>query len=260
MLGLVQSLKNTLAPINRIPPEVLSLIPDHLDEGEYDKSLITVTHVCHGWRDAFTSRSSLWTRLHFTNVDKTRTYIQRSRTSPLNIFLHKAKGASYLDDAFSLVIPHIRRIKLLIVYAETLPSILTHFHCHIPLLEGLAIVKVDTENAGTDDVLDGAFCGGDLSSLHKLHMYGVTTQLPWKNLANLRLFKLTCRHPEHNVTRLLDFFESAPLLHTVQLRGSIPGSSDAPANRTVSLPHLNSLYIAANAPHAITFVFQPGHP
>ena len=34
VLRLVRSIKNSLAPITRIPPEVLSLIPDHYDEGQ----------------------------------------------------------------------------------------------------------------------------------------------------------------------------------------------------------------------------------
>ena len=36
MLGLVRSLKNSFAPINRIPPEILSLIPDYYDEHDAD--------------------------------------------------------------------------------------------------------------------------------------------------------------------------------------------------------------------------------
>ena len=94
MLSLVRSVKNSFAPVNRIPPEILSLTPDYyeydeddVDEDKVDKDLIALTHVCRSWRDVFISRSSLWTRLDFTNVDKTRTYIHRSKSSPLEINL-----------------------------------------------------------------------------------------------------------------------------------------------------------------------------
>ena len=62
-------LRNTLAPINRIPPEVLSLIPDYSDEDDPDQVSIALTHVCHSWREIFISRSSLWTYLDLKNVD-----------------------------------------------------------------------------------------------------------------------------------------------------------------------------------------------
>ena len=111
LLRLVRSLKNSFAPINRIPPEVLSLIPGYFndDEDSTDQDLIALTHVCRGWRHTLTSCSSLWTRLDCMDIDKTHTYIQRSRSSPLEICLMKVQGTSYLDDAFSLVVPHICR-------------------------------------------------------------------------------------------------------------------------------------------------------
>ncbi|KAF9781779.1 hypothetical protein BJ322DRAFT_244248 [Thelephora terrestris] len=103
---LLLSLRNSFAPVNRIPPEVLSLIPDYCDKDDLDQDLIKLTHVCRGWRDTFTSRSSLWTKLYFTNIDKTRTYIRRSQSSPMQIYLIDDQNTGYLDDAVSLVIPH----------------------------------------------------------------------------------------------------------------------------------------------------------
>ena len=69
VLSLIRSVKNSFAPINRIPPEVLLLIPDY-DNDDMDQGLITLTHVCRGWRDMFISRSSLWTQLDCMNFDK----------------------------------------------------------------------------------------------------------------------------------------------------------------------------------------------
>jgi hypothetical protein len=48
-------------PINGIPPEVLTLIPDFWGTSDGDRDLIALTHVCWAWRQAFISRSSLWT-------------------------------------------------------------------------------------------------------------------------------------------------------------------------------------------------------
>jgi len=256
VLHLVRSLKNSFAPINRIPPDVLLLIPGYCDDGnddgvdgyDMDQDLIMLTHVCRGWRDVFTSCSSLWTRLDFMNIEKTRTYIQRSRSSPLEIHLEKGYGLNYLGDAFSLVIPYLRRIKSLIIYADILPDVFRHFRCQTPLLEELSILLYNDPN----QILDGALFGGDLSSLRKLTLSGTITitHFPWNNMANLKVLNLISWGPGYSMTRLLNFFESAPLLHMVRLKDSIPDSSDVLPQRIIPLPHLKS-FITADTPHSI---------
>ena len=102
-------MKNNFAPINRIPPEIFSLIPGYLREDDVDENLITMTHVCRGWRDLLIAR----TRLKCTNAHKTRIYIERSKLSPLEISLYKGRAATYLEDAFLSVVPHLSRLKSL---------------------------------------------------------------------------------------------------------------------------------------------------
>ena len=245
MLCLVRSLKSSLAPINRIPHEVLLLIPGCCDKNDMNQDLTTLTHICRGWRDVFTSCSSLWTRLDFMNVSKTRTYIQRSQSSPLEIRLKQG----YLDDAFSLVTPHLRRLKSLTICVDALPDVLRHFHRQAPLLEELNITSYHNRNP----ILDGALFDGDLSSLRKLSLSGAitTAHLPWNSMTNLKVFNFRSRSSGYNLTQLLDFFESTPLLHTIELVDSNQYSSDAPPQRTVSLPHLNALTINAYRPRFI---------
>ena len=250
ILSLVRSVKNSLAPINRIPTEVLSLIPDYFDEdeGDADQDLITLTHVSRGWRNIFVSRSSLWTRLDCMDVDKTRTYIQRSESSPLEIFFENGEGDAYPDDAFALVIPHIHRIKSLTIRAYTLPAAIIYFSCRTPLLEKLDIRLTCTEVI----ILNDSLFDRDLSSLRELTLSGVVTHLPWKNLTNLTSLDLTTRRPGKDlISQLLDFFENAPLLRTIKLKDAIPKSSDAPSGRVVSLPHLSILSIDAYPAHSI---------
>ena len=244
MLSLVRSVKNSFAPVNRIPPEILSLIPDYCCEDDVDQSLIALTHVCRGWRDMFISRSSLWAHLDPTSVDKTYTYIQRSKSSPLDIYL-KNRGDTYPDGVFLLVTPHIHRLKSLTIRSDVLPNGIRHFSYHAPLLEKLDINL-------TRPNLPVSLFGRDLSSLRELSLCGVATGLPWNNLANLTTFTLKSCLPKHDfITRLLNFFECAPLLHAVVLEDSIPISSDAPPGRIVSLRHLDTLAITARPAHSI---------
>ena len=249
LFDLVRSMKNTFAPINRTPPEILSLIPDYLEDDDRDKNLIVLTHVCHSWREIFISRPSLWTRLDLGNVEKTQVYIERSKSIPLEIHL----DPSYEEEAFLLAIPHIRRLKTLSVHGdsdELLPVLVEHFSCPLPLLVDL---KVNLERYYDDvSTLPHEPFNGDLSSLRELTLIGVVTPLPWRDLPNLTTLKL---HdvPEHRIllTQLLDFFESAPYLRHIELHDSLPSSSNAPTERVVSLPHLKDLSINAERPHSI---------
>jgi hypothetical protein len=252
VLRLIRSVKNSLAPINRVPPEVLSRIPDYYDEDDTDtdKVLTALTHVCRGWRDTFISRASLWTRFDFTNIDKTRTYIERSKSSPLRFYLRRNRVTDesslvneVINDAFSLVIPHICRLKSLTVDVDYHRNVLKHLRCNVPLLDKLDF-RVHTVSG---PVLDELF-GGDLSSLHELRLQDVATHFPWKSLANLRVVSLESSFLNYEITQILDFLESAPLLHTVLLGCRIPNLSDAPPERMVHLCHLKAFTIRPHLP------------
>ena len=271
-LRLARSLKNSLVPINKLPVEILSMIPDYFDEDEgkeeeededmdfdedidedwFDEALLALTHVCRHWREVFTSRSSLWTKLDLTNADKTKAYLQRSGTAPLEIDLIESgiKGLDgYLEHAISLVIPHIPRVKTLSIYVgDVRAGVFERFYCHMPLLESLRIENAFPKEL---DALDDKLFDGDLSSLRELTLIRFTTRLPWNNLANLNFLVLENCIPKYDVTRILDVFESAPLLRVVRFGGSLPVSSYAPPNRIVALPHLKHFVIITDRPHSI---------
>ena len=171
--------------------------------------------------------------MDFTNVDKTRTYIQRSRSS---LKFHFG-GFKIIDEAFNLITPHICRLKSLTIDAPVLSNVLRHLLRPTPLLEKLDI------NCGHDQDLDNAFFNGGLSSLRELRLHGVITHFPRKNLSNLRVVDLKLHFCSYRTTKIIDFFASAPLLHTVSLQYSIPVPFDARPERIVPLRHLKALTV-----------------
>ena len=210
-----------------------------------DKDLIALTHVCRGWRELFTSRPSLWTRLDFTNVDKTHAYIERSRSLPLEATICKTKAESSLEEALLLAIPHIRRFKSLTIIgtSDSLQNknLTKRLTSPAPFLKELII----DFNGVPAPFLDSKLLNGNLSSLRTLSLGGAITSLPWRNLGNLTTFKFR-RAPQSviTVTQLLDFLESAPQLRDITLHDdSTPTSSETSFSRVVPLPNLQNLTI-----------------
>ena len=215
-----------------------------------DKDLVTLTHVCRGWRTLFISHPSLWTRLEFTNVNKTRTYLERSKALPLEIVIRYNCNEVYVDDAFLLAIPHAKRFKSITISrtgSNSLQSLTRHIIVLAPFLEELIM----DFPRGPALSLDPRLSNGDFSSLRTLKMIGVAN-LPWRNLWNLTTFELRCPQcPSVTVTELLDFLESAPHLKYITLEHSIPSSPKPSSPRVVRLYHLKHLTVIADPKHAI---------
>ena len=76
--------RNSLAPINKLPPEVFSRIFEYQYRGS-DRRLIAATHVCHQWRSTLTSTPLLWTNLDCRNLEWIATYLERSKAAPLDV-------------------------------------------------------------------------------------------------------------------------------------------------------------------------------
>jgi hypothetical protein len=248
VLRLVRSVKNTFAPINRIPQEIFSLIPGYRGTEE---ALVALTHVCRSWREQLISCSSLWTSLDCTSVDQTRVYLERSKMSPLDIRLGGVEDTQFLNDAFLLTFPHRDRLKGLFItaFSSNLVELIKHcFHCRAPLLEKLGIHSIPPGCP----TIQAAIFDRDLSSLRELRLYGALIDSPLKSLSNLTTFDFRYVWPSKiSVTWLLDFFEQAPTLRKIIFCAAFPDTSDAPQGRIVSLPHLKLCYISAWPVHSI---------
>ena len=179
---MIRSLRNALAPINRIPPEILTLIPTFwTDDVDEEWSMVTLTHVCRGWREIFISCSSLWTCLDCENADKTRVYLERSKSSPITLWLDRGERL-LADDPFFEIDPRaISHLKYLDIQGSTenLQDITRQLSHPAPLLEKLTI-EIDNIGHGPrrGPVALTALFNGDLSSLRELTLHCIHTSLP----------------------------------------------------------------------------------
>ena len=248
---LTRSHQNRFAPINRLPPEVLSSIPDFWDDHCRKKTAITLTHVCREWRHVFISRPSLWTDFRCLDADKTRVYLERSKHSPINLRLEREDGL-LPNDPFLQISPYVvHRFKSLFVDTspDHLQDIVDRLSYPAPLLNDL-FISGSLTHPDLNPVLSTTLFDGDISSLHRLDLLSLRTDLPWRNMANLTLFSMFyIISPRVTVGQLLDFFESAPRLSDVELRFSAPEFTGT--GRSVSMSNLRTLQFSDSQPSSL---------
>ena len=104
--------------------------------GGRDRNLVTLTHVCQAWREVFISQSSLWSTFRCKNMDKTLVYLERSKSSPIDLVLYGNVDMSP-HNPFFRAMPHaIGRLRTLCIEGPgNLSDIMDHLSRPAPLLE-----------------------------------------------------------------------------------------------------------------------------
>jgi len=189
------------------------------------------------------------------NEEQVRVYLERSKSSPINLSLQR-RSEMYPRDPFFQIIPHtVGRLKSLTIdgVPENLQDITAHLTCPAPLLEDVILCGDCVQTPDQYPVLTSALFNGDLSSLRNLSLDCVHTELPWRNMVNLTSFTLSNTPPGGiTVIQLLDFFEGAPHLRDVDLYFAIPTPTPgAQSGRLVSLTCLKWMEINGSGPPSV---------
>lgn len=98
----IQRLRSLLAPVRRLPRELLDLIcsftiPDYWFDAEIAQHKLVFAQVCHAWREVALDSPALWTHINMSHLDLTRrahrkqgrwkemlqAYVRRSGVRPL---------------------------------------------------------------------------------------------------------------------------------------------------------------------------------
>ena len=221
--------------------------------GYKDEDLITLTHVCRAWREIFISHSFLWTNFDCRNADKTRVYLERSKSSPINLQLSRTNAISPGDPLLQIIPRSTSRLRSLSITGtrKNLHGITSRLSRHAPLLERLDINGSYQSRPQRNPILTTALFNGDLSSLRELRLQSVHTELPWRNMANLTSFTL-CHTSSGNLSikQLLDFFRSAPRLRNIKLDSATPTSGGRDGG-LVFLAYLERMDILQGGPSSL---------
>jgi hypothetical protein len=102
--------KNSLAPINKIPPETLAQVAAFIEPG---RQLVDTTAVCQHWRATLLSFPRLWNTVRCSNQRQFDAYLERSKSVPLKVQLQ-----NLYPRLLGSLSPHASRLVVLAIWVN----------------------------------------------------------------------------------------------------------------------------------------------
>ena len=133
VLRKLKSIKNSLAPINRTPPETLSHTATFLVK---ERDLTDATAVCRHWRTILLSFPRLWSNAS-GSLSELEAYLERSESVPIEVNLSSPHLVPF-------IVPHTFRLVALTICANDsscVNQIAENLHRPIPTLRSIEIRK-----------------------------------------------------------------------------------------------------------------------
>ncbi|KAF5358817.1 hypothetical protein D9758_008568 [Tetrapyrgos nigripes] len=266
-VSLLRGARNAIQPINKLPPELLSLIFGELQqelpsflpmlEGgpgpvpvyAYDnqhKDWLRLLHVCRQWRGILATSPHLWSTIDSGLIPAT--FLKRSMAAPLTVYLG-VRAQEISHKLLTNVLHNSSRLEEFHLSTDgwdgaPIYQSLSSFSSAAPLLTSLTILT-DGEQA-IDGVLPVVFAG-ETPNLRQLCLKHFTS---WPSNSFECLTHL-CLYNQHESSRpttsaFLDFLASSPRLQNLSLVQAGPTRSDdapIPRDKHVSLPFLKEFNI-----------------
>lgn len=237
-------LRNSFVPANRLPPEILSLIPSSFQS---KRDLVNATAVCRYWRNTLLSFPNLWRDVDCSGSRGAFRYymfrvcLERSWAVPLNVRLASIK---YLSD----IAPHIARfstLKIELAVPERFGEIAAYFSRPAPILRELSISTIAPRNQ--DLSIPPELFGGDFASLRTLRIGGFSALKIPQPLPHLTEFGLQTQEIL-KTDAMLEMLEWMPSLEVLRVR-FCPTHTPHPLSmftfRSVTLPKLKEVELSS---------------
>jgi len=246
VLDEVLTLRNSLRPVNRLPPEIIALCTTFISDTD-PKPIVPLTHVCRYWRRAITSSPRIWASIGSEWKRLAPLCLERSATVPLSVKISVSdiKG----DEEFiQALLPHTSRISDLSLtgylsvemVAGDLPGFFTS---PIPSLTSLELQQ--TGNPAVVFPPNQSFAPPlfqSVSNLKSLHLVRTPLYPAVFSVTSLVELKLIDYVAPFHFGKFIKFLCSNPNLELVELDLQFSGDSvhSVPEKRA-SLPQLRSL-------------------
>ena len=241
-LATIREWKNSFACINRIPVDILSLIPTHLSS---QKDRFYAASVCRHWREVLLKHGALWSQLFLRRgEDYVSTLLARAKGSALEVIAHLKAPVG----TTTLISPHAQQIKSLEFIQNHWQDITTFSKFNsgqFPLLRTLKIISPQTPDS--DGQLNVATPPSFLfrSSVNLKNFDFSFSKLSFLShfvFPNLTTFELSS-YPvgEYSALYLLNFLKASSTLRTVRVKvTSTVMLWDVPHKMAVVLPNVET--------------------
>ena len=256
ILTLIPTLRNSLnslQPVNKLPPELLSHIAQYLllDENTVNaKPVIPLTQVCRYWRESIISAPGLWTSISNSRSELMALSLERAKTSRLDVSIDMYPVFRTDPGSFGLTTPYLQNIDALrardLPGIEELTRVIPDFPQSTPNLRSLTLDCAYT-NAKWDPTIDPF--GSLARTLKYLSLFNVPI---YPSILSLRaLTDLTLRYHwfDAHVDALLTFLEQNRSLERATLDIRFTGPSLRQSRRQIAIQNrLQHLSIPCNNP------------
>ena len=236
-------------PVNRLPEDILSLIPTYLPS---QKDRFWASFVCRRWRRTFLQRAELWSQLFLSKGEGyVKTLLERTKGSTLDIVVGNWVPAGVT----TLLSSRTEQIKYLFFkYSEwaTIFEFSRVIYGPLPLLNTLSI-NADEEDIweAFDMIPPSSFLFHNAVNLKEFRFNSKSSQFmnhfAFPNLVSLSLDLSAEPSGMLHASQLLDFLGTSPMLRSVYVK--IPPDislSDIAQDRIVVLPNVEDFTLIAN--------------
>jgi len=236
--------KNSFARVNRVPLDVLSLIPTHLSS---QKDRFCATFVCRHWRRTFLQQAVLWSQLYLSKGEiYTKTLLERSKGSALEITTNSTTPAG----TTALLPTHTAQIRYLDFERSCWRDIQRFLEISpgpFPLLHTLRIHAAEfNPEAMTPPSLHLFHTA---INLKELSLYSSAlpflSHLTFPNLTTLKL-SIEPAAEEFHASQLFNFLKASPMLRTVYMRVPSILLEGVPRETVVVLPNVETFSLVMN--------------
>ena len=219
VLRSILSLRNTLQPVNRLPPEILSRIARHVlvRRNRDARPIFPLTHVCRYWRESIVSAPENWTLISDScSEDLVALSLERAKAAPLVISLSMS-WVMRLHRLPGIIVPHFQNVVSFTVDSIPTPGEFTKVFPSFPRslsnLHSLTLHAKDIKGWDLSiDPFEPLPHNLRYLSLIKIHPHPL-----FLRLRTLTELSLTIPRFSLHLDTLLDFLEANASLESVEL-------------------------------------------
>jgi hypothetical protein len=270
----LKSSRNSLAPVSRLPPEILAVVFSFLPASAWDKKAgplawMRIAHVCGRWREVVLNDPFFWSHINFNELSPAgmAELLARAKTVPLHLeadvtVLSEVRLGAF-ERQFEAHISHTRHLSISGHYIQSATAVFERFLSSAPTLEYLSLSyrAYDSRRrfgppSSEVFIIPANFFNFTIPSLMSLKL--TSCEFSWKSpfLKSLRTLEILrssfSRQVRPGLEDWLDGLNEMPQLETLILQSATPLTPlDEPfileVTRAVALPSLTRFHISDSA-------------